>query len=152
MDSGANATDGARSDITAMSFWNPLCKAFFDVQVLNPLADSNRSQEIPQMYRSHEMTKKRQYNQRIIEIEHGTFTPLIFSCSGGSGIEANKCLKQLAHLICVKKKDEYSNTINFIRRRISFDILRTCILALRGYRKPVRNEPIAQMEYGLCNL
>ena len=33
---GSNTTTGARSDISALGFWNPMCRAFFDVRVFNP--------------------------------------------------------------------------------------------------------------------
>jgi hypothetical protein len=32
-----------------------------------------------------ERGKKRQYNQRIVEVEHGSFTPVVFSAYGGCG-------------------------------------------------------------------
>ena len=32
--------------------------------------------------------KKEPYNARIIQIEKGSFTPLIFSCTGGAGPKA----------------------------------------------------------------
>ncbi len=40
-------------------------------------------------YRKHERIKKRAYEQRIREIEHATFTPLVPSATGGLGNEAN---------------------------------------------------------------
>ena len=38
-----------------------------------------------QAYRINEMEKKRSYNERILNVENGTFTPLVFSVSGGMG-------------------------------------------------------------------
>ena len=35
-----------------------------------------------------EKLKKRAYNAWILEIEKGTFSPLVFSCSGGASTEA----------------------------------------------------------------
>ena len=37
-----------------------------------------------------EVEKKRKYNERVMQIEHGTFTPLVFSATGGMGREASK--------------------------------------------------------------
>jgi len=54
---------------------------FFDVRVFNPYAPSNRSNP----YRQHENAKHRQYEERVREIEHGNFSPLVFSTSGGMG-------------------------------------------------------------------
>ena len=39
------------------------------------------------MYSDHEKEKKRLYNSRVIEVSHGTFTPLVFSTSGGMSRE-----------------------------------------------------------------
>ena len=40
-----------------------------------------------QIYRMHETKKKRMYSKRVTEIEQGTFTPLIFTTTGGMGKE-----------------------------------------------------------------
>ena len=42
-------------------------------------------------YRKHENEKKRAYEQRIREVEHSSFTPLVLSATGGNG-EAELCL------------------------------------------------------------
>ena len=71
--------DGARLDIAANGFWGAKREcAFFDVRVFNPYAPSNReSASMSSTYRMHERVKKRQYSQRILEVEHGTFTHLV---------------------------------------------------------------------------
>ncbi len=38
-----------------------------------------------QVCRIHENEKKRMYNERVTDIEQGTFTPLIFTTTGGMG-------------------------------------------------------------------
>ena len=35
------------------------------------------------LYRKHKLEKKRAYEQRIIEVEHASFTPIVLSASGG---------------------------------------------------------------------
>ena len=120
--------------MSALGFWSPLRRAFFDVRVFNPLAPTNWCKDIPQMYKYHENLKKREYNNRILEIEKGSFTPLFFSCTGGSSEEADKFIKKLAMKISMKKNEQYADVISFIRRRICFDILRACIISLRGER------------------
>ena len=34
-------------------------------------------------YRRHEKKKRREYERRVIEVEHGIFAPLVLSTSGG---------------------------------------------------------------------
>ena len=131
---GSNVKDGARSDVCALSFWTPLRRAFFDIRVFNPLAPTNWCKEIPQMYDHHEEQKKKEYNARILEIERGSFTPLVFSCTGGVSGETEKFMKRLALKISEKKQEQYSQVVSFIRRRLRFDILRSCIVSLRGER------------------
>ena len=58
-------------------------KCYMNVRVFNPHAASKRNVNITQFYRRHEQEKKRTYYQRIQEIEHATFTPLLLSVTGG---------------------------------------------------------------------
>ena len=81
----ANCQDDARLDIRAKGFWNRQQDAFFDVRVFHPNAHSYRNTSIPSLYRQHEMAKKREYGDRIREVEYAVFTPLVFSTTGGMG-------------------------------------------------------------------
>ena len=68
------------------------------------------------------------------EVEHGTFTPLVFSSSGGAGLAASAFLKRLASLLSQKMGSSYSSTIGWLRSKVSFALLRCSILCLRGCR------------------
>ena len=134
--SGASAIteDGARLDVAANGFWGgPFERAFFDVRVFNPHAPSNR-QSLNACYRKHENIKKRAYEQRIREVEHGTFTPLVMSLTGGLGNAATVCYKRLASLLCAKWNQPYSSTMAWIRCRLTFSLLRSAIQCIRGAR------------------
>ena len=43
----------------------------------HPNADSYRDLSPKQIYKKHEKEKKRQHAERVMEIEQGTFTPLV---------------------------------------------------------------------------
>ena len=131
---GTNIQDEARLDVSVRSFWSRLDRAFVDVRVLHPQAPSNSGCSIPQMYHSHERSKKYEYNARVLNIEKATFTPLVFSTTGGMGQEATKFMKTLADKIAVKKHERYCDVIAFIRRRLCFDLLKTCLISIRGFR------------------
>ena len=74
----ANTQDGARLDIAANGLWGSRYeRTYFDVRVFNPHATSNRNTNPSTCYRKHEKAKKRSYEQRILEIEHSSFTPLV---------------------------------------------------------------------------
>ena len=132
----ANHQDMARLDVSARGFWGPMEKAFFDVRIFHPNADSNRSKTLPQLFASHDTEKKRTYNQRIIDVEHATFTPLVFSTSGGESLECLRYHKRLATLLQIKRGESYSESITYVRRRTRFCILRTTLVAIRGFHKP----------------
>ena len=76
---GANRAPDARLDIHARGFWDRQQSAFFDVRVCHPNADSYRELSLKQIFQLHENEKKRQYSRRVLEVEQGTFTPLVFS-------------------------------------------------------------------------
>ena len=129
--------DGARLDVAAGGFWgNRFERAFFDVKVFNPYARSNQRSTLAATYRSHENSKKRAYDQRIREVEHGTFAPLVFSCTGGMGRAATATYRRLAALISTKRDEPYSTTMGWIQCRLSFS-LRASIMCLRGARSSV---------------
>ena len=131
----ANTTDGARLDIAANGFWGGRFeRAFFDVRVFNPHAPTNRRLQLSSCYRSHENAKKPAYEQRIREVEHGSFVPLVLSVTGGMGRIATTTYKHLASLLSSKWNQPYSNTLGWLRCRLSFALLRASILAIRGAR------------------
>ena len=131
----ANSEDGARLDIVAENFWgrDRQC-AFLDVRVFNPFAQSYRNTSLSQCYRRNEMEKKRAYDERVREIEHGSFSPLVFSTSGGMGTTATVVYKRIASMIAEKHNKPYSKTIHWIRCRLNFSLLRSSITCLRGSR------------------
>ena len=135
---GANTAPDARLDIHARGFWEKQRSAFFDVRVCHPNAESYKDLSPQQIYRQHENEKKRMYAQRVMEIEHGTFTPLVFTTTGGMSEECKRCHSRLAELIAAKKGEDYSTTMSWIRAKVSFAILRSALLCLRGTRTPRR--------------
>ena len=143
----ANRNSGARVDVAVDGFWG--CsreRTFLDIRVFNPFAPSNRQTSISATYRSHERVKKRQYCERICEIEHGTFSPLVFSLTGGMAKEATVFYKRLASLLSERWEQPYSMTMGWLRCTLGFSLLRSSIQCLRGARssihRPVRCLPV----------
>ena len=73
----ANWQDEARADIHTRGFWGPHQGAFFDVRVFYPNAPSYCNLIIPSIYRRHEQKKKREYGDRVHEVEKASFTLLV---------------------------------------------------------------------------
>ena len=128
--------NGARLDVSASGFWgNQFERSFFDVRVFNPSTQSNRNSSLQSVYRKHEMEKKRSYEQRILEVEHASFTPLVMSATGGMGsMPATTFYGRLASMLSEKRHMPYSKTVEWVRCKLSFTLLRMSILYVRGSR------------------
>ena len=138
----ANSQDGARLDIAANGVWGGnFERTYFDVRVFNPHAPTNRHTQLSSCYRKHEREKKRAYEQRVREVEHATFTPLVMAATGGLANEANVFYKRLASMLATKWDHSYSTTLCWLRCRLAFSLLRSSIQAIRGARSS-RGHPI----------
>ena len=58
----------------------------FDVTVTHVNSKCNQQEE----------EKKRKYQQRLLDVEMGSFTPPVFGTNGGMGADCNCFLKRLA--------------------------------------------------------
>ena len=135
----ASTEVNARLDVAASGFWGGRFeRAFFDVRVFNPHAPSNRSSQIASCYRRHEQEKRLKYEQRIREIEHASFAPFVMSCTGGTGPCATVILKRLGAMLAEKHDSPYSKIMGLLRCRLSFALLRSCVMCLRGARSSLR--------------
>ena len=130
----ANKSMDARVDVAARGFWVRGQMAYFDVRIFNPTAKTYLNQNLSGAHRTNEQQKKRQYNERILTVDQASFTPLVFSCFGGMGKECSIFFKKLAVQLSEKKNEKLSKTINWIRTRINFHLLRSCLLCVRGSR------------------
>ena len=133
--SGSNLEDNARLDISCRCFWAPLQKMFLDVRFTHPNAPSNRNRKLKPLLKAHENRKKVEYNDRVLLVEHASFTPLIFATNGAMGQEAERYHAILAEKMSEKLNCTYADTMNYIRKKLSFTILKTALIALRGHRK-----------------
>lgn len=135
--SSANREERARLDIKATNFWGSAGQdAFFDVRVFHPLASSYQLSSLAALYRHHEAIKRRQYGRRVVDVEHGSFTPLVATTCGGLAPAATVFLKRLANLLCVKRQESYGLTMGWLRCAVSFCLLRSAITCIRGSRRP----------------
>ena len=131
---GTNQSPDARLDVHCRGFWERQRAAFFDIRVCHPNADSYRDLSPKQIYRIYENEKKRKYNSRVTKIEQGTFTPLVFTTTGGMADEYLRYHSRLSVLLSAKKQESYATTISWVREKVSFAILQRALLCLRGSR------------------
>ena len=132
-----NVSNNARLDISARGVWSRYEKTFFDIRVTHPTADSHMTKSLEALYTDNEKQKKRAYNDRVINIEKATFTPLVFTTTGGMGPECQKFNKRLAELISQKQREEYSHVMRHIRCKLRFSLLKATLAAVRGVRGKV---------------
>ena len=85
-------------------------------------------------YRKHKNEKHRNYEARIREIEHSTFTALVLSTSGTMAPAAKVTYNRLASLIDEKHQQPYSLTVNWLRCKLSFSLIRSAVMCLHGAR------------------
>ena len=69
-----------------------------------------------------------------IGIEHFSFTLLVMSSTGGLGPASTSTYKRLATLLAAKWNQPYTSTMNWLRCRLLFSLLRSSIQAIRGGR------------------
>ena len=80
-----------------------------------------------------EEEKKRKYQQRVLDVEMGSFTRLVFATNGGMGADCNCFLKRLAEKLSEKNEEPYDITITWFRTVLSFEILtsaHTCVRSI----------------------
>ena len=91
----------ARLDIKAGGFWSRGVTEFFDVRVTHVNSRSNQDKPTAMIFKEQENEKKRKY--RVLDVEMGSFTPLVFGTNGGMGVECQMFLRNLAEKM--SKKD-----------------------------------------------
>ena len=140
----SNVANKARLDVSAVGLWSSMERTFLDVRVFHPNSASYVNTPPQQLYARHEKEKKRTYNDRVLQVEKGSFSPLIFSTTGGMGPESTRYHKRLAELISAKRGEEYSHVVNHIRTKIRFALLRCTLVAVRGERGRSRRRETEQ--------
>ena len=86
----------ARLDFKAGGFWSRGVTAFFDVRVTHVNSKCNQGKATSTNFKEQEEEKKWKYQQRVLDVEMGSFTPLVFGANSGMGADCNCSLKRLA--------------------------------------------------------
>ena len=81
---------------------------FIDVRVMHVNSKCNQGKATSTIFKEQEEEKKRKYQQRVLDVEMGSFTPLVF------GTNCNCFLKRLAEKLSEKNEEPYHITITWI--------------------------------------
>ena len=105
-----------------------------------------------QLYQLMENKKKAKYNERILQVEKGSFTPIVGSTFGGWGKEATKYHKRIASLLAEKKNERYADVMSHLRTCLRFCVLRSVLVAIRGVRGKSREAaPLSSLSFNLID-
>ena len=142
--------DRAAPDISSRGLWSTFERTFYDVRVLHPNAPSYQETDLAVLYQRHEQEKMRKYNTRVMTVERGSFTPLIYTTFGGWGPQATRYHKRLSEKLATKRNEEYHHVLNHMRIKLRFSILRSTLIAVRGERgKRMTSRPFASTSFNL---
>ena len=83
-------------------------------------------------YRQHERAKRKKYEERVVEVEKASFTPLVFSTLGGASSLTTIFLKHLASLLAEKRDIQHSIVLGWLRARLNFSRLHAAIACICG--------------------
>ena len=135
----ANIEDDSRLDVKAKGFYRQGQTAFLHIRIAHLNAESNKNLSTDKILARHENEKKKAYNnRRVLEIEHGSFTPLVFGSNGAMGRECAIYHKLLAQKISLKEDKPYSIVMSWIRTKLSISLIKSALLCLRGSRRPFK--------------
>ena len=87
-----------------------------------------------------------------MEVEQGSFTPLVLTVNRVMGNECNTFHKALAEKIATKKGEKYNEVIRFIRIKLSFLVLKSALVCMRGTRSINQNMQVDDAEDFAFNL
>ena len=79
-------------------------------------------------------TRRRGSTTRVMDVEMGTFTPLVFGTNGGMGLDCQNFLRTLANKLSTKNDEPYASVISWLRIQLSFAIFRSVHKCVRGSR------------------
>ena len=119
-------------DIRTEGFWERGQQAFYDLRAFDPDIWRYLNRSLQQYHVMNEQERKRAYNERILQIDHGTFTLLVFSMNDSMGRECQKFYSQLTQMISEKRDLPQSTSSNWIRRKVCCGLLKSSQLCLRG--------------------
>ena len=90
-----------------------------------------------------------------MQVEQGTFSPLVFSIYNGMGRECQAFYSKLSELLAEKHDIHKSAMMHWIRSKLCYALLKSCLSCLRGSRSRNCNttevEQDIAAQYELCS-
>ena len=65
-----------------------------------------------------------------MDIENGTFTPLVLGTNRDVGKECSMFMVALAEKLSMARNKEYNVTMNWVRTKVSFEVLKSALFCV----------------------
>ena len=134
-------SEGLVADMAARGVWQRQCTAMFDVRVVDSDSPSYANRTPQAVLTTAEKDKKKKY-VAACESNHCSFTPLCLTVDGVMGSEMRSFIDRLAECLSIRWDLHYSVTVNWVRTKLSFALLRATNLCIRGTRSKWRGMTI----------
>ena len=144
----SNTSNQARVDVSARGLWINGQTTFCDVRVFIPLARCHLHISLLAVHKKNENKKKREYNHRILQLDHGSFTPLVFSCFGGMSKKCCRFFSHTAERLANRKIEPKIKISAWIKSKLNVALIRSMVLCLCGTRTPSNVDNMSEID--LC--
>ena len=139
----SNTSNQARADVSAGGLLSIDGQTdFCCVRVFNPLARCHLHHSLPVLHKKNEKEKKRDCNQPILQVEYGSFTPLVFTWFGGMSRECSHFFSHTAN----RKKEPKSKISAWIKANLNFAFIWSMLLCLQGTKTPSNVDNISEID------
>ena len=75
-------------DVSARGIFSSHEVTFFDVRISKPNASSYKSLSLAEVFKKNEIEKMNLYSDRILQVEKGSFVPLVYTTTGGVRVQS----------------------------------------------------------------
>ena len=144
----SNTSNQARADASARVLKINRQTVFCDVRVFNPLVRCHLHHSLPAVHKKNENERKWEYNQWILQVEHGWLIPLAFSCFGWMSRGCSRFFSHTTKRLANRRKEPKSKISAWIKARPNFALTWSMLLCLHGPRTPSNVDNIGEID--LC--
>ena len=149
-----DSNDEMRADISVGNFWQRLQRAFVDIRVIYPFAPIPAEPSLAIMMKAIKKWKATNNEMQPANFRwwKWIFHSLGFLNNGEMSSETKQFYRRLSQLLCEESGVSYSDTSVWVKRQISYSLLWTSIICIRGSRSKKYNTPTEErMDIGIGN-
>ena len=88
----------------------------------------------------------------LSQVEKCSFTPQVYSTTGGMGPLATAFHQRLASLVAEKRQERYGDVLSLMRTKLSFALLKSVLVSIRGARGKTTRSAVTPLSCVSFNL